>query len=493
MKKSTRRISLLLSAAMMLGSAAMPVTAVAEEEKPVVKLALPYIVELTKLDEITEKVNAIVEEETGCTLEFVPIDFSSYGTQMNMILSTDENLVDAFHTLYSFTLSSLVANGQVMALDDLVEEYGQGIAEAVGEDYLNCGRIDGTLYTLPNVGAYSDAMGYIIKKDIAEELEINPEEITTLDQLTDVMIRAKELYPEMDVIPTSAAGWTKDYTIDNLCDENNLGVLMDYGKELKVENYYATERYKELCEYGQKWQEAELFTEDPLNNTNGTMAEVSSGLALGCFSDRYSAYANVMDYQSMFGFDIVAFKIDDAIATTQGTIHNSWCITATCENPEATMKVLNVLYTNPEVSSLLCYGVEDETYVLNEDGQASYAEGVDMFTAGWGTGMTFFWPNPTIAVPFAPQTSEYWEDVVASNSECIQSGALGFTFNADPVADEVTACTNVVNQYHLSLMAGIVDYEDILPMFLSALESAGIDRIVEEKQRQLDEWAAAQE
>ena len=56
----------------------------------------------------------------------------------------------------------------------------------------------------------------------------------------------------------------------------------------------------------------------------------------------------------------------------------------------------------------------------------------------------------------------------------------------------MTACVNVVNQYNLPLLAGIVDYEEVLPQFLAALEDAGIDKIIAEKQAQLDAWAAQQ-
>ena len=425
-------------------------------------------------------------------MEFVVLDFGTFANQMNMILSSEENTVDAFHTLYSFTLSSLVANGQVMALDDLLANYGQGIVEAVGPEFIDCGKVNGKVYTLPIVAAYSDAIGYIMVKDVADEFGATDENINNLEDLTQLLLKVKEKYPDYNLVPTSSAGWMLDCTIDNLCDTNNLGVLLNYGEELTVENYYASEHYRELCKYGKIWQDAGLMTDDPLNSNNGTMAEVSSGQALGVFSDRPSAYANIMDYQTMFEMPITAFSVSDALATTQNVIHSNWCIPSNCKDPVSTMKVLNAFYTNPEIATLALMGVEGETYVLNDAGQAEYAEGLNMMNAGWGMGMTFYWHNPAIAVPMAPQTTEYWQEVVKSNETCRKSKALGFTFDATPVSDEMTACVNVVNQYNLPLLAGIVDYEEVLPQFLAALEDAGIDKIIAEKQAQLDAWAAQQ-
>jgi putative aldouronate transport system substrate-binding protein len=49
-----------------------------------------------------------------------------------------------------------------------------------------------------------------------------------------------------------------------------------------------------------------------------------------------------------------------------------------------------------------------------------------------------------------------------------------------------------VQRYTKGLESGVLDPDTVLPEFISELESAGINTIIEEKQRQLDEWAAKQ-
>ena len=71
------------------------------------------------------------------------------------------------------------------------------------------------------------------------------------------------------------------------------------------------------------------------------------------------------------------------------------------------------------------------------------------------------------------------------------SKALGFTFDPSPVADQVTACANVIAQYYLPLINGEVDIDSVLPVFQQALRDAGIDNIIAEKQAQLDAWLAS--
>ena len=72
-----------------------------------------------------------------------------------------------------------------------------------------------------------------------------------------------------------------------------------------------------------------------------------------------------------------------------------------------------------------------------------------------------------------------------------KSLALGFQFDSSPVADQMAACANVVAQYYMPLMYAEADIETTLPVFQEQLKSAGIDEIIAEKQRQLDEWLAS--
>ena len=57
--------------------------------------------------------------------------------------------------------------------------------------------------------------------------------------------------------------------------------------------------------------------------------------------------------------------------------------------------------------------------------------------------------------------------------------------------NEVTACTNVMNKYNNAIIGGSLNPDESIPQFIAELESAGINRIIEEKQKQLDEWLGA--
>jgi putative aldouronate transport system substrate-binding protein len=54
--------------------------------------------------------------------------------------------------------------------------------------------------------------------------------------------------------------------------------------------------------------------------------------------------------------------------------------------------------------------------------------------------------------------------------------------------NEVTAVSNVVEQYSNVLLYGDVNPDEKYPEFLSALKDAGIDKIVAEYQTQANAW-----
>ena len=77
------------------------------------------------------------------------------------------------------------------------------------------------------------------------------------------------------------------------------------------------------------------------------------------------------------------------------------------------------------------------------------------------------------------------------NDSAIKSNALGFVFDPSNEKTVVAAVQAVFDLYRLPLENGVVDPDENLPKFIQALKDAGIDTVIAEKQKQLDEWAAA--
>ena len=77
------------------------------------------------------------------------------------------------------------------------------------------------------------------------------------------------------------------------------------------------------------------------------------------------------------------------------------------------------------------------------------------------------------------------------NATAVNSPALGFRFDPDPVSDIVSAVSNVRSKYYKALIVGAVDPAEYIPKYLEELDAAGNQELIAEIQRQLDEWLAS--
>jgi putative aldouronate transport system substrate-binding protein len=66
---------------------------------------------------------------------------------------------------------------------------------------------------------------------------------------------------------------------------------------------------------------------------------------------------------------------------------------------------------------------------------------------------------------------------------------LGFAFVQDNVKTEMSQITNVTSEMYLPLIEGMADVDVALPKLQKSLKDAGIDKVIAEAQKQIDEWA----
>lgn len=435
----------------------------------------------------------LAQKGLGIQVEFVCIDFASWSTQINLMLT--DGSVDLFNAAFMSSLSTLADNGSIAPVDELFAEYGKGILENLGE-YIDSAKVDGVLYGAPKLNAYSSALMFVMDKKIADAAGIDPETITDFDTLTEALKVVKAANPDLTMISSgNGGGYIDTYNTDFLGTEDPLGALLlnTDSADTTVTNYYESDTFKSMMAYGKIWAELGFFMKDPLNAQDGSMAYISNGQAFGSFVSYNDEATAVNVQQNSLGREIYACQITEVPWATTGNVAGmTWCIPALSDRKEAAAKLLNELFVDVDLSNLVCNGIKDVHYVVTDEGNITFADGLDAVSTGWPSGMGTFWPNILITYPWAPSPANLYESWLASNETSSKSPALGFTFNSSPVADEVSACATVVDKYLSALLLNIGDVDALYTSFLGELEGAGINDIVAEKQTQLDAWLAQQ-
>ena len=490
-----RILALLLVAVMVLGLTAIPAKAEAETY-PVIKFAYTKMFATPDEPYVEEEMNKILREKCGCEIDLVAIDFSNMQQQFNLLLTGGSDSIDIFSSFWYMPFTTLVSNGQLADITDLLAAHPE--VTEIWKDYpevLEACKLNGRFYALPTYGCYSSPMMFLCMEDDALAANIDWSQVKTLNDATEVMLKMKEVNPTHYYVPGATETYYVPKDIDTLNDNTNfLGVLTDPLNSTKVENYYESDYFMNFMEQVKIWQANDIITPDPMSNTFPTLMSLQSGLSsgtpgYGLDAEEFCYEANL---QQQYGGNVVAVNLGERLITSSNIQTYLWHITSFCKQKELAMDVLAAFYTEPKLNDLLGNGVEGRNYVVREDGTLEFPEGKDMTNCGWtGLGASYSLPNCNGCPVWFYQPADYWKLLWDLNEVSVPSKALGFTFDPSPVADQVTACANVIAQYYLPLINGEVDIDSVLPVFQQALHDAGIDNIIAEKQSQLDAWLAS--
>ena len=445
-------------------------------------------------ERIQEALNVILREKAHAEIEFVYVQMSNLATQLNLLLTGGDDSLDLLSGFWYAGVSELVANGQVREIDDLLASSGQGIQEIFEEypEILHCGRINGKQYGIPSVCAWTCENCYLV---IVKKANIEfPEKIANLDELTPLLLKLKEANPDKYFIAGSTSPYWIPKTIDYLGDNNYLGVILDPANSTKIENYYESEYFLNFLENVKIWKANDLISPDPMSNNTAVLGNLSNKVTYGVTGYDYNLKNTIYEAEKQNSYDgpIVGTQIGEKYLTTANASTYMWYITSFCKEPEAAMRVLNVLYTDPEAANILMNGLEGVTYVKDENGQLEYPEGVTNHQeAGWFAMYNAARPNGFLCPTWNYSRPDAYELLKEDNAKAIKSTALGFTPDLSAVADQYAACANVLAQYYAPIVNAVVDIDETLPVFQQALRDAGIEDVIAEEQRQFDAWRAA--
>jgi len=445
------------------------------------------------LNMVQDKISQITREKINVELEFIPMSFGSINEKVNLKIASGEQLDIVFQRGY--TLSADAARGFLTPLDDLLENYGQGIKLAAG-DFLKATAINGVTYAVPTLRDMAASYGLVARKDILDKHNIDIDSVNALEDVEEMfgIVKAKE--PELIITMPQFAGtqsvMTSGFiTWDNLGD--SLGVLMDYGSGLEVVNLFETEEYKRNLEIIRRWYKRGFIWEDASIAADQANVLVGAGKLFSYFANLKPGFDRQESLRA--GRELVMFEIKPPFATTAQVALISLSIPVTSENPQKTMQFLNLMYSNPEIINLLNWGIEGVHYVHvpQNDNLIRFPDGVDAITSGYNLALGWQFGNQLLSYIWEGNNPDLYAEMADFNETAIKSKALGFTFDSSMLNNEVAALSTVMAQYRVPLENGALDPDIMLPVFTEALRDAGIDRVIIEKQRQLDIWAGGTE
>lgn len=502
MKKARRLIPLATAALMALSS----VPAMAESTEAAtdyygndvsepVELTLYYVGgEYGDEQMIWDAVNEKLQAKINATINFKSLSLSDYTTNYSLLLAGGES-IDMIYTSNWCYYTDEAGKGAFLEItDDMLSQYMPQTKETQVQTTFDQSKIDGKLYYVP-----ANKVGYghpcvVIRGDLREKYGL--EALTSIDDLYTYMA---------DVAADADSGVTYAYNasingkkLEEMiaCTGNDMIKVADYFyytyEEGKTEYtaddiyfLYDTDAYKEYaaemiaCAQAGDWSMSSINNQTDVKDSflNGTSAVYVENL--GTVSSVASSVEKSNPDWKPEVYDLNLDKVSVAAYDTDG-----YAIPYSSKNAERALMALDLMKNDPEIYTILRYGIPDYHITLNEDGTWSQAENYG--TWSYGAAVSWGLKNTNLEMDQEGTFPTQLELMATYAEISVDSPTAGFSFSTTNVSDAWASLSEVYTQYIPLLQLGLTDDVDSwLAEFDSMAEAAGLEEVKAELASQL--------
>lgn len=443
----------------------------------------------TALGPVQDAVNKITKEKINATVTLKPIAFGEYNQRMNTIATSGEAFDIAWTANWLFDYVGNVSKGLFVPLDDLLNQDAAELKASLPEFMWDQVKVGGKIYGVPNYQSVTGREGYIVPKEYADKYGLDVSSIKKFEDIEPFLDKIKQ--GEKGVAPL-----VMDYNgmfgyfihtqgISTLPITSNPPIgFYDSDTSMKLFNVYASPEYKHYLEVVRGW-----YQKGYINKDAPTIKTVDDLAKAGKAAVSYSLSLNpgtetIVSNNRYGGKPIVYVPTTGFVVDGNPGIATVNAIGKNAKNPDRAMMFLNLVNTDKELYNTLVYGVEGTNYDKLDAGTVKVKPDSGFTNNAWVMGNTF---NGYLQEGQAPDTFDVQKK---TNEEAKPTLSVGFKFDVSSVQTEIANVQSVLDEYLPGLSTGAVDPAKKLPDFLDRLQKAGIDKLMQEAQKQLDAWKA---
>lgn len=442
-------------------------------------------------DVVDENLNKLLKEKLNCTLTINWIAWSDYSNKYPLLFSSGEEFDMAYCATW-LNYKSLAQKGAFMNLDELWEEYAPNNYAATSEAAKQQATVNGSYYCIPTQLATYHGYGPIYRPDLLEGTDWDGE-MENFEDLEEYMDLVKETHPEVEPLEMYQTGSeVDDLYMWSLGYNSSTGTSGDFlfydptDENPQLFTYYEADEVNDFLEMMNRWNEKGFFSKSALSDTDST--KFQNGKA-AVKIHHLDDMANYHSLQPTWGVQFSNFvKYMNHLPYTQDVM----VISNTAKNPERALQLWDLITTDQEVFDAFYYGVLGETYELNEEGQYTILN-TDLYStsAMWAARTSELNRDGAGTPESYGEWKDTFEEMIAADDTSERYAA--FSLDTSNIETEYAACLNVHQQYWWPLELGYTDMEEGLANYQSKMEAAGIEKVREEFQKQLDAYVAGLE
>lgn len=465
---------------------------------------------------VLEQVNAYLAEKIGVVVKPVWGTWSNFNELAMNALNSGSDEYDMMFTC-SWTdnaYSTYAKKGAFVRLDDpadnLLEQYGQDMVALLPDILIDGSMVEGPdgeigLYAVPGFKDIATMNAWDVNVTLLKKYGYTLEDVEKAgffgwDEIFATVKAGEEKETGATFYPFIYEGAVVERFVDGtpaITGDTNL--LMSYYMNMDdvstpgaygnvFLNKFATPEFKAFVEKAREYYVAGYI--DPAIAIGETATDTwrnAQDTANYLISSEVTLYGYEFTTSEKRGIEVAYLLTTDAPYIDNTSVQGAMiAISANSEHPVECMKFLNLLNTDPFVMTTLNYGVEGVHYTMNDVGEAVLNQDARASFSPWTNGLG----NVTILPPLKGQGADFQQRFAEFYAGSKALPIYGFTFDQKPVENEIAAVANIREAYALTLFCGAVDPAVALPELLKKLDDAGMQKIVDEANAQLQAFLA---
>lgn len=448
---------------------------------------------------VMKEISKVSEKELSINLNVLYTPWSNYIDKVNLRAASG----DKFDIFLCFLgeLQGAISRKQVVPLDEYLDRNGTDLRRVINKSDWEDVIISDKTYGVPSVYASIALPALIYRQDLAEKYNIGKlDTLQDIENYLDVitknekgmvgyaagmdigyaMVRAIYFgngFPDVPII-SYGGSWTRYVKID-LSKKPYKAVNYFKEPEVKVQAQWATKAYEK------GWLEKDILIDKDCK------MPFKAGKAAMIPGDLY----NLPDIISTLKMNVPDAKVQLFIPyseknnyKTGPSTNNIACVSSTSQDPDRAVMFLNWLRKSQDNYDLFMLGIKGKHWNPIGTDKAELIGVTEMSnrpyepTPWWTKQMTYD-RTLTTDQPAYVDALNAWK-----NMKYTASPVVGFTVDNKNFKTEQVQLETVLQEKYAPVINGVVVGNTDLDDALDAIDKAGIDVVVADVQKQLDDW-----
>ena len=452
------------------------------------------------MDEVLDRVNLRLNALINADLELTFITLSDWSVVYPLMLTGADQL-DLIYTSYWSNYQREAARGAFLELDNtFLSEYMPESLRTTPPEVWNAARVNGRIYAVPR--SYTDNASYgaaLIRRDALDAAGM--ESVGSYDEYDEFLLRSASFglggyglyaFPSLPMVaqlmmPREHLLYVTDDVSSTLVWDSDEGEITPEN----VEYLYTTDEYTRYCLRMAEYAKAGVWPSNAISGMKHVQWQFEDGRS-------YSMIARVQEAQQYIdaveakGHEVLYTCLLDEGAYTMTADHAGDMIAVSrfSADPVRAAICLDILRCDREVNFLCQGGVEGRHYTLSNGVWSPGPEYADYPWSCWAWALRNrdFYPRE--------QQSEKVEKISRElDRHLFPAGKWpfgGFQLNNSKYTAEIALMGSIVEEYRYSFDLGVFgdETEAKLMQFRQELKDAGMEEVLSEWQRQVEDYLA---